>query len=1160
VQLAGALPPSRHLPLRRPVSAAFTAEQLTAIEHRHGAFALAAAAGSGKTSVLVERYVRAVTEDGIAPGRILAITFTDRAAGELRERVRARLVAEGRRQAARESAAAYVSTFHGFCARLLRSHAVVAGLPPGFALLGDAQAATLRERAFDEALSEWLDGDGALELAAAFGADELRAALLATYDELRSRGARTPELPAPAPRHDPQAARLALEAAVGALAHELGDGAPEVLGECAALVAGAGAALPPPAHVRAVALPRRGSANGNGNGTGNGNGAAAAYEEARAHFEEACADALGAPAVRALGRLLVAFGERYLARKRERGMLDFDDLELEAAALLASHEEVRTQWSERFELVMVDELQDTNARQLGLLGDLDHGNLFTVGDEFQAIYGFRHAEVALFRERHVSLRASGDAGMLSANFRSRPPLLRAINAVFAQRFGEGFFPLVAGRDGDAQDGSPIIELLVADTEGWERHEERLGLELAPAPLWRRAEARMLARRIDELIREGVAAAEDIVLLFRAGTAIRVYETALADLGHATLATAGGGFFERPEVLDLVAYVQVLANPLDDLALYSVLASPLGGWDAAALAALALRAREQEQTVWAALADEPGGAELVERLERARRRASACPLADVIAAGVAEHGYDLHLARLHAPERRLANVHRLEQLARDYEAREGRDLRAFAQALASERVGATREVEAPPPAAGTGAIRLMTIHAAKGLEFPVVCVADLAHAATHATSPLLTAQSRIGLRLPTPDRDRLDTLDYAALRDERRRTAAREEDRVAYVALTRARDRLILSGAASFAGWPREAGTPIAWLGPALVPDIAALIGEGGGTRVVEGAGGVPVRLELRGPGDPGDLPSPARARTPTGGGAGEPDERPGAIGEPPAPAVEPAPPPDLPSISYSSLADYERCRYRYHLQRVLGLPDVELPGAAGATVAAVAAEDATARGIVIHALLESLDFARPAIDPALARAAAVHEGLAEEDAPALAELAAAFARSPLCARLAAASEVRRELPFAFSLGDPGGTLVRGFVDVAGREADGTLLIVDYKSDRLVDGDALAARVERDYGLQRVVYALAGLAEGAPTVEVAHSFLRRPEAVVTARFEAARRADLEALLADRLAPLRAGRFEVSREPGRERCGTCPGRARLCSHDEVLTLRKVRRSGR
>jgi RecB family exonuclease len=228
---------------------------------------------------------------------------------------------------------------------------------------------------------------------------------------------------------------------------------------------------------------------------------------------------------------------------------------------------------------------------------------------------------------------------------------------------------------------------------------------------------------------------------------------------------------------------------------------------------------------------------------------------------------------------------------------------------------------------------------------------------------------------------------------------------------------------------------------------------------------------------------------------------------------------------------------------VLGLADVEGPG--GGSDGAGAA----ARGVALHALMETLDFAAPAVTLAAAATALAGEELGEDPA-ALAALAGAFARSPFCTRLAGAGDVRREQPFAFEADE---VLVRGVLDAAVLEDDGTLLIVDYKSDRLADGEDLTARVERDYALQRIVYALAGLAGGAAAVEVAHCFLHRPEAMVAARYEACERAALEAQLARRIAPLRAGVFAVSSDPGRVRCGTCPARARLCSWEEPMTLR-------
>ncbi|MGI8730988.1 MAG: UvrD-helicase domain-containing protein, partial [Solirubrobacteraceae bacterium] len=191
----------------------FTDEQSAAIAARRGSLLLEANAGSGKTSVLVERFVRSVLEDGVRPQQILAITFTERAAGELRARVRARFVELNRRDQARETETAWVSTIHGFCARLLRQHPIAAGLDPAFAILDEAGARALRDRAWERALAAMLDGArGAamLDLVAAYDSDRLRTMIARTHDALRSQGQTRPELPRPPRVGEPAALRSAL--------------------------------------------------------------------------------------------------------------------------------------------------------------------------------------------------------------------------------------------------------------------------------------------------------------------------------------------------------------------------------------------------------------------------------------------------------------------------------------------------------------------------------------------------------------------------------------------------------------------------------------------------------------------------------------------------------------------------------------------------------------------------------------------------------------------------------------------------------------------------------------------------------------------------------------------------------------------------------------
>ena len=467
-----------------------TDEQRRAVARRSGQLLLAAGAGSGKTTVLVERFVAAVREDRIAPSRILAITFTERAAGELRARVRARLTELGAREAARDVELAFICTFHAFCATLLRARALLAGLDPAFEILDDGLAARLRDRAFAAALGEFLDGGAArVDIAAAYGPDGLAQMIGATYAQLRSAGERAPRLPRPRDVGEPEldAARTAAQ----------------------------------------------------------------------------------------LGALLALFGERYQELKRDRGAVDFDDLELAARDLLRDHEDVRTHWSERFDLLMVDEFQDTNRRQLAILSALARENLFTVGDELQAIYSFRHADVELFRARRAELARRGASLRLTGNFRSRPALLDAINTAFAARFGEHSAPLAPARDETRGESSPRVELLL--TRRWAGSEDEplareVAAELPPCPLAPGRSSALARGWASSWMAERRAG--DVAVLLRAVATWRCTRGA-AQQGLSTLATVGG-FWERQQVGDLLAYLRALANPLDEPALLGVLASPLVG--------------------------------------------------------------------------------------------------------------------------------------------------------------------------------------------------------------------------------------------------------------------------------------------------------------------------------------------------------------------------------------------------------------------------------------------------------------------------------------------------------------------------------------------------------------------------------------------------------
>jgi ATP-dependent exoDNAse (exonuclease V) beta subunit len=1177
-----------------------TPEQREAIARRDGSLLLHANAGSGKTSVLVERFVRMVLEDGIEPARILAITFTDKAAGELRERVRSRFLELGERTAARETEAAWVSTIHGFCARLLRAHALSAGLDPAFAVLDESQARELRSEAFDAALRGFLEDGGTdgLDLIAAYtipGGDRLGEAVRRVHDVLRSRG-RAPVLPPVAARAYPAAERAALAAAAERAMAEIGhaegrriEDARAQLARCTESLAALEAeALPTPRQLEQMEL--RSSNAGALCGP-----PCEAYREAWAAFTAACLDYRATHAWPLIADLLERYAAAYAEVKAARGALDFDDLEIGVRDLLRSEPALRAATAARFERIMVDEFQDTNPLQLEILEALERDNLFVVGDEFQSIYGFRHADVEVFRRRRTQLEHTGAVAALAGNFRSDPAILDALNVAFAPLFGRGFVPLEPGDRGQGVRplvAEPRVELLITGSKGWD--EVDLGSTLPPEPSWRRAEARMLAQRVRDLVDAGDAAAGEIVVLVRASGSLAVFERALIDQGLATLSAGGRGYWSRQQVQDLLAWLTALANPRDTLALGHVLASPLVGASSDALALVWLAAQAAGRGPWETLtaavqpADEDeraAGAGLLAALparDRERLAAfvalfaaerAAAPrlgLQELIARVVTATGYDLHVLSLPGGPRRMANVHKLGRLAAAYERAHGHDLRAFVDYASAEEEAEAREPDAPVEGGDLDAVRLMTIHAAKGLEFDVVCVADLGRRPGNGFPDVLVSGEQGGLRVLTlePGSGK-PALDFDELKTRAQLAADDEEKRVMYVAMTRAKRRLVLSGAIDAANWPEASPTavPLTWIAPAFVASVAARLTEPGGPSdqdVVTEADGrrCVVRLVRNAPDTIGDVLRPG-SLAPDAERTAAPGTATPAVGEQLELAVVPEPPQPAPAappaaaLSYSALASYDACGYRFYLERVLRLPPVDddAPVTGGAAAAGL---DARVRGTLAHELLERLDFAHPAVpgDEDVVALAATHGvTLDAEDLTDLRALVAGFAASPLCARLAAAADVRREHGFAFAL-DPaaaGDVLITGFVDVRGREGDAAL-VVDYKSDRLAPDADLAATVERDYGAQRRIYALAELRSGAAAVEVVHVYLERAGEPVAARYEAADVPLLEAELAELSAGIAAGRFDVTLEPHRSLCQTCPGRRALCSYSEEQTLRE------
>ena len=1138
---------------------ALTEEQRRAVERRDGSLLVRAGAGTGKTTILVERFVRAVTEDGVGVEQVLAITFTEKAAAEMKTRVRRRFLELGRREDARSAESAWVSTIHGLCARILRAHALSAGIDPGFRVLDELDAERVAADAFDGALEEFM-GVGStpdparVELVAAYTPDRLRDMVRTAYSHLRSRGERRPRLEETLPPV-PAGEEERLEAAAGSALAELA-------------VAAGGVTVD-----RAIAsIEAREEIKGKAKALDSA--CCDGYREALAAYRTLQVAEQEHRDHTMLRALLELYGERYDAAKRARSALDFEDLELVARDLLAGDEGLREAYSSRFEHVLVDEFQDTNRLQNELLDLLSRDNLFRVGDENQSIYRFRNADVGVFREHLQEAQDAGRAESITVNFRARGELLDAIDLAFERTWGEGFEPLreaPGSREPEAP-VRPCVDLLVVDRgrDAWKELTEAgdpFGEALSGAPAWRAAEARLLAKRVDELTRGGPWSYGDVVILFRATTAMGLFERALDERGIPVHVVGGRGYWGQQQVADLRHWLAALANPLDGLALFSVLASPLAGLSLDAVALIGLQARRSRMDPWrlvrepgeelaAALpdADRPRLAAFAERFAAERRIAGQVSLETLIDRAVTLTGYDRHLLALPGGARRMANVRKLMRMAREYEADEGRDLRGFIDAVAERDVIQAREGEAPLEAEALDAVRMMTVHRAKGLEFPVVCLADLGKDGRDDDGQLrISEDGSVGLRLANLGRGAVDSAKLARIKVEGKRAAEEEERRIFYVAVTRAQEHLVLSGATDLAKRPEpsELTEPMRWIWRGFCGALPAEGSSGVHLDTREGRE-VAVRWTLLTPATLDDvLPAADRAPAPAEVREEPSHEQPLLeLGLPPAPRAL-----AVSRLSFSGLEEYRRCGYRFFLEKKLKLPRADAPPGEDPALPGM---DPLLRGTVVHGLLELLDFERPVV-PADADVAAAIELHGVEALPAdVADVRAMVervVRSGLRARIAAARRVRTELPFAFTLAPPGAggrsLLMNGVVDVLADEGARTL-VVDWKSNPLAERDPEEI-VRAEYATQRLIYALAALRAGAEVAEVAHCFLERPDEPAVALFEAADTERLERELLGLAQGVVEGRFEPSAEPHFSLCADCPGRAALCVHEPELTLR-------
>lgn len=1189
--------------MKEMTNMAWTNEQQAAIDSRGQTLLLSAAAGSGKTAVLVERIIRRLLdkEYPIDITELLVVTFTKAAAAEMRDRIGTALMkalSETKDSRVERQLAllpsAQISTLHAFCQHVIRKYFYTIDLDPAFSIAGEEELNLLRRQVLEDVFLSYYEDDEKASilypLADMFGSDRGDDILMDTVSRMYTY-ARSLAWPEHWLKEAARAYDVAPDAVIDDMvwAGPIKDAVRRILEEDARLYDGVlyhlrqreafapacdtfvaeQAALRQAAQarswndlsrfVRAIDFPRLKSLRKLSDDD------KAVWERCKKVRDDVKKDVIKTlqavyfsttpeewldgmramkPIMDGLVTLTLDFAKAYGAAKKEKGWIDFSDLEHFCLQILlapdaspehpvpsAAAEELRSQYEE----VFIDEYQDTNGVQ-ELITRLVSGedNRFMVGDIKQSIYRFRLADPTLFLEKYQSFSRDEKAVQrcidLGRNFRSVPVVLDAVNAVFSRAmtaeaagmdYGERE-KLYAGRqapDDERWIGGPVEVDIVPTPSDEEDDDGSTAFE---------KECRFIAGRIGELLASGrMAARKDgtleplsyrhIVVLLRsmAGKA-DVLIQALQEGGIPSYAEQSGGYFAAVEVQVMLALLRCIDNPEQDLAMAAVLRSPLVGLDETALAGVRLAG---DGTLWqnlpAFVASLPDGVDEKEDLQQFmaafdswRTYSRRHGVAELLQRLYDDTAYVDFVGAMPGGDVRQANLKALYDRARQYEEAGFRGLFRYLQLMDKMKEDGLDLAPAKVVSEKEDVVRIMSIHKSKGLEFPVVFVADMGKAFNRRdTQDQILFHNRLGIGLKQYDpewRMSYPTLIWSGIAAQLRWEGTAEEERILYVAMTRARDQLILTGHSShidrdWQRWtsrlnPAQAKSYFDWVMPAALAPfgakadadyarpgaawqdaiwqvrIARAVPAG---TVEEGAYDGEPRLEALRRGDLTGTPVPSWL-----------DEQ---------LSWQYAYPQAVRTAAKFSVSEVKRRYQELHSDELQDEAALSVPAAAVIPTAPgeddafaalppwLAGEEAAVsgaqRGTALH---KALQYITPAADQTTATLrreidAFVRQGLLSREEAKLVyvPVLAAFCQSDIGRRMAESPELHREYPFTVLLagGDPlpetetgEQILIQGVIDCLFREDDAWIL-VDYKSDRLETADAFRSR----YAVQLALY-------------------------------------------------------------------------------------------
>lgn len=738
---------------------ALTPGQKKCVDTLVGPVAVSAGAGSGKTFTLTRRIVHSL-ECGFVSGidEVLAITFTSKAAGEIKSRVKGALKACGRSDQALLVDSAWISTIHGACARMLRAHALDLGIAPDFTVADEAAASDMLDAALEEVLGSENDiispGDcdalfteyaarqvGSVSAASVEGM--VRDIVIAAQSSPEGMASIVPAPSAASPcKLLARMASLAGDITAVCEAQKPGKTRDAFLDGTARALEGLEAAQqqgeePSPEQVlelfNAFPVPSRAF------GTSEYKELAAEAAQGYLSLMMEARLALAEPRMREVIDLSGRVFDAYRRRKHEAGMLDNDDLLTMASRMFSEYPEIAAEYAGRFKLIMVDEFQDTDQLQVNMVKRMAGKNferLCTVGDAQQSIYRFRGADVSVYDRHLASVANTNEAGLieLADNFRSHVDVLAFVDCVFSQPslFGRSFMSLSASRDSGRidcpyQGSDPRIEVQLTT------YPRGVASDTARA-----AVAQRIAQRFAKLVDEGHSAGDMVVLLGSMRCA-DVYADAIREQGLPCVVSGGSIFGRAPEVRLAVRLAEVIANPKDTEALFEVLSSEIFALTADDFIDLSTgldelrgiprrRSLDSGVSVCAAAENDasliPGLRAAVRTLKKAAFRVRLEPLSKVMEGVLLDSGWLRRLEDEGAEGlARAANVYKACRLARDIERRKGS---GPAQTAVELRAHIEIAKEAPGSLSSKSGdfVRIMTVHASKGLEFPIVAVAEL----------------------------------------------------------------------------------------------------------------------------------------------------------------------------------------------------------------------------------------------------------------------------------------------------------------------------------------------------------------------------------------------------------------------------------------------------